>query len=90
VTITVSLPPNMIHLTAGSSQLTAAGGSVLEVFDDLEARFPGIRANFVADGTVHRFMNVYVNDEDIRFADGLHTAVHDGDCLTLLCAVAGG
>lgn len=90
MTITVSIPTNMLALTGGLSTVAAAGGSVLEIIDDLDGKYPGMRDLVVARGAVHRFMNVYVNDDNIRFGDGLHTEVHDGDRLTLLCAVAGG
>lgn len=90
MTITLSIPANMVHLTGGLSELTAHGGNVLEVINDLESRYPGMRGGLIAENKVHRFMNIYLNDEDIRFTDGLQTAVRDGDFLTLLCAVAGG
>jgi molybdopterin synthase sulfur carrier subunit len=90
MTITVSIPTNLLPLTGGLSKVTAAGSSVLEIIDDLDGRYPGIRARVVAKGKVHRFLNVYVNDEDIRFGDDLKTEVREGDCLTLLSAVAGG
>ena len=90
MTITVSIPANMLPLTRGLSKVTAAGSSVLQVIDDLDARYPGIRDQVAAKGKVHRFMNVYVNDEDIRFKDSLNTEVREGDCLTLISAVAGG
>jgi molybdopterin synthase sulfur carrier subunit len=90
MTITVSIPTSMATLTGGLSKVTAAGSSVLEIIDDLDGRYPGIRDRVIAQGKVPRFMNVYVNDADIRFADGLKTKVHDGDWLTLLTAVAGG
>jgi molybdopterin synthase sulfur carrier subunit len=90
MTIIVSIPTNMLPLTEGLSKVKAAGSSVLEIIDDLNGRYPGIRDQIIAKGTLHRFMNLYVNDENIRFGDGLKTQVREGDCLTLLSAVAGG
>lgn len=90
MTISVSIPTHMRSLTEGLSTVSAAGNSVLEIIDDLDGRYPGIRNRITVQGTVHRFMNVYVNDEDIRFADGLRTEVREGDSVTLLNAVAGG
>lgn len=80
----------MLSLTGGLSTVSAAGSSVIEVIDDLDCRYPGIRDRMITRGTIHRFVNVYVNDEDIRFGNGLRTDVREGDCLTILGAVAGG
>jgi sulfur-carrier protein len=90
MTVIVSIPTCMQPLTGGLSKVTSAGSSVLEIIDDLDGRYPGIRDRVIAQGRVQKFMNVYVNDEDIRFEDGLATEVREGDLLTLLSAVAGG
>ena len=61
-----------------------------ELFDDLESRHAGLRARLVDDNGLRRFVNVYLNDEDVRFLGGLKTEVKDGDSVTVLPAVAGG
>jgi sulfur-carrier protein len=67
------------------------GATLAEVLKDLESRYPGITKNVVSeDGGLHRFINVYVNDEDVRYLGSLETAVADGDVVSILPAVAGG
>jgi molybdopterin synthase sulfur carrier subunit len=66
------------------------GATLAELFDDLETRHPGIRDRLVDDSGLRRFVNVYLNDEDVRFLGGLETPVSDGDTVTVLPAVAGG
>jgi molybdopterin converting factor small subunit len=61
-----------------------------EVFDDLDARHPGLKGRVVEEGDLRRFVNVYVNDEDVRFTGGLETSLSDGDTVVILPAVAGG
>jgi molybdopterin converting factor small subunit len=63
---------------------------VAELIDNLEANHGGLKARLVKEGSLHRFVNVYVNDEDVRFAGGLEAPVSDGDNVTILPAVAGG
>ena len=87
----VKVPTILRTHTEGQGQVSGEGGTLREILDDLEARFPGIRARMVTDeGTLHRFVNVYVNDEDVRFTGALDTQVKDGDSVTILPAVAGG
>ena len=66
------------------------GATLGAIISDLEANYSGIAERLVDDGKLHRFVNVYVNDEDVRFSGGLDTAVADGDSVTILPAVAGG
>ena len=61
-----------------------------EVIESIELRYPGLKDRLMRDGQAHRFINLYVNDEDVRFADDLATRVKPGDTLTILPAVAGG
>ncbi|MGZ8567297.1 MAG: ubiquitin-like small modifier protein 1, partial [Actinomycetota bacterium] len=69
----------------------ADGATLRDVLDDLEAKYPGITKNVVAeDGGLHRFINVYVNDEDVRYLGSLETEVSEGDTVSILPAVAGG
>jgi MoaD family protein len=87
-----------VHLTSviqksvgGQRQLTAEGSTVSELIDHIEARYPGFRAQLVGDdGKLHRFVNVYLNDEDVRFLEGPDTALSEGDSVSILPALAGG
>ena len=88
--VTVSVPTILRTHTDGAKSVEASGSNVGEVIEDLEAKYSGIKARLVTEGSLHRFVNVYVNDEDVRFAGGLDAAVRDGDNVTILPAVAGG
>jgi molybdopterin converting factor small subunit len=78
-------------LTGGQKALDASGSNVREVLDDVEARYPGFRAQMYGpDGKLHRFVNVYLNDEDIRYTGGVDTPLKPGDILDILPALAGG
>ena len=88
--VTVSVPTILRTHTGGEKSVEASGSTIGEVIEDLDSRHSGIKGRLVKDGSLHRFINVYLNDEDIRFAGGLDTPVSDGDNLTILPAVAGG
>ena len=89
--VEVRVPTILRKHTAGSRLVTASGSTVREVVDSLEAAHPGLREAIVTDsGDIHRFINIYLNDEDIRFTGALETPVSDGDVLSILPAVAGG
>jgi MoaD family protein len=88
--ITVSIPTILRTHTGGQKSVEASGTTLAQVIDDLEANHGGLKSRLVKEGTLHRFVNVYVNDEDVRFAGGLDAAVKDGDNVTILPAVAGG
>jgi MoaD family protein len=88
--VTVSIPTILRTHTGGEKSVKASGATVAEVIDDLDANHGGIKARLVKEGSLHRFVNVYVNDEDVRFAGGLAASVADGDNVTILPAVAGG
>ena len=91
MTINVRLPTVLRPHANGESRVDASGSTVREVVDDLVNQFPGITPNLLADdGSLHRFVNLYVNDEDVRYLEQLDTAVEDGDELSILPAVAGG
>ncbi|GAA1462616.1 MoaD/ThiS family protein [Williamsia maris] len=70
--------------------MQASGDTLASLIDDLESNHPGLRDRLIADGKLHRFVNVYVDDEDVRFSGGLDTAITDGGQVTILPAVAGG
>jgi sulfur-carrier protein len=88
--VTVSIPTILRTHTDGEKTVEAKGSTVSEVIEDLESRHGGLKARLVTDGSLHRFVNVYVNDEDVRFAGGMDAPVADGDTMTILPAVAGG
>jgi molybdopterin synthase sulfur carrier subunit len=88
--ITVSIPTILRTHTGGQKSVEAAGTTLAQVIDDLEANHGGLKSRLVKEGSLHRFVNVYVNDEDVRFSGGLDAAVKDGDNVTILPAVAGG
>jgi MoaD family protein len=89
--IEIRIPTILRSYTGGAKSVEASGQTLAAVMDDLDARHPGIKARLVTDaGALHRFVNVYVNDEDVRFTGSLDTAVKDGDSVTILPAVAGG
>ena len=89
--ISVRLPTVLRPHANGEARVDATGATVAEVVSDLVDRFPGVKPNLLADdSSLHRFVNVYVNDEDVRYLDKLDTALSDGDELSILPAVAGG
>jgi len=89
--VRVKLPTILRKHAGGEAQVEAEGTTVREVLVDLEARYPGITRNVLTDdGGLHRFINVYLNDEDVRYLGSLETAVRDGDTVSILPAVAGG
>jgi sulfur-carrier protein len=93
MSITVSIPTILRTHTGGEKRVTATGDTLQAVMTDLEANYAGITQSLVDpanSGKLHRFVNVYVNDEDVRFSGGLATEISDGDSVTILPAVAGG
>jgi MoaD family protein len=76
--------------TDGQAVVEAAGSTVKSLLDNLGQKFPGIAGRLFENGQVRRFVNIYVNDEDIRYLENLDTAVKDGDELSIIPAVAGG
>ncbi|GLX98156.1 MoaD/ThiS family protein [Herbidospora galbida] len=88
--IEVRIPTILRTYTDGAKAVDASGATIEELIGDLEARHPGIKARLVENDKLRRFVNVYLNDEDVRFLGGLGTPVSDGDTVTVLPAVAGG
>ncbi len=88
--IEVRIPTILRNYTDGAKAVEGSGGTVAELIGDLEGRHPGLRDRLVDDEGLRRFVNVYLNDEDVRFLGGLETPVSDGDTVTVLPAVAGG
>ena len=90
MSVTIHIPTPMRQHTGGKAEVEATGGTVQTVLDDLGRQFPGLSERLFDKGQLKRFVNVYLNDEDIRFLDNLNTAVKDGDQLAIIPAVAGG
>ncbi|MGP4114377.1 MoaD/ThiS family protein [Streptomyces sp. 4N509B] len=88
--IEVRIPTILRTHTDGQKAVTGTGQTLADLFEDLESRHPGIHQRLVDDGQLRRFVNVYLNDEDVRFLDGIATRLSDGDSVTILPAVAGG
>lgn len=87
----VRIPPVLRQATGGSREVTVAGGTVGEVLDALYEEYPGVRGQLVTEeGELHRFVNLYVNDEDARLLSWLDTEIGDRDTLLILPAMAGG
>jgi len=87
---TVRIPTPLRTLTSGEEQVTAAGETVRAVIETLEKNHPGIRDRLLDEKGVRRFVNIYVGDEDIRFLDGLDTALKATDEISIVPAIAGG
>lgn len=91
MTVTVRIPTTLRTLTGGASEVEIEGAKVSEVLANLEAAHPGFASRILDDsGALRRFVNVFVADEDVRFMDGLDTAVADGNTVSIIPAVAGG
>ena len=89
--IEVRIPTILRTYTGGEKAVTGDGSSLSALIDDLEQRHPGIKERLVEDeGDLRRFVNVYINDEDVRFIGGLDAELSDGDQVVVLPAVAGG
>ncbi len=89
--ITVRIPTPLQRLTQGQAAVQCQGTTVVELLNDLETRYPGIKERICdSQGKLRRFVNVFVNEEDIRFLQGDTTAVKDGDDVSIIPAIAGG
>jgi MoaD family protein len=89
--IDVRVPTILRSYTDGQKAVEGSGDSIADLLVDLDSRYPGLRGRLVTDeGALHRFVNVYINDEDVRFLGALDAKLNDGDTVTILPAVAGG
>ncbi|MBF6299232.1 MoaD/ThiS family protein [Nocardia amamiensis] len=88
--VTVSIPTIMRGLTGGEKRVQAEGATLAALIDDLEANHPGVAERLLKDGKLNRYVNIYVDDEDVRFAGGLAAEVPEDASVTILPAVAGG
>lgn len=91
MSVSVRIPTILRTYTGGASEVTAEGGTLADVLDDLEANHAGIKARVLDDsGDIRRFVNVYVGNEDVRFLDALATPIPEGTQVSIIPAVAGG
>jgi MoaD family protein len=89
--VEVRIPTILRKHTGGEKAVQAKGSTLREVIDQLDADHPGLKGAILANGgEIHRFINIYLNDEDVRFSGALETPVSDGDVVSILPAVAGG
>ncbi len=89
--INIRIPTPLRTLTQNQEVVDAQGSTIDEVIDDLQKKFPGIKERICSEsGELHRFLNIYLNSEDIRFKEGLATSLTDGDELSIIPAIAGG
>ena len=91
MSVSVRVPTILRPYTQGASEVSAEGGTLIEVLDSLDGSYPGIKGRVLDDsGELRRFVNVYVDDDDVRFAEGLQTTIKDGGQVSIIPAVAGG
>lgn len=91
MSVTVRIPTPLRRLTGGADEVSVRAGDVGELIDALEAAHPGMKARLCDEaGEIRRFVNIYVNDEDVRFLQGKATALKDGDQVSIVPAIAGG
>jgi len=88
--IEVRIPTILRTYTDGEKSVSAEGANLSALIDDLESSHPGLKERLLDNGELRRFVNVYVNDEDVRFLGGLEAGLNDGDQVVVLPAVAGG
>ena len=91
MSVSVRVPTPLRKLTQGADEVNVQGDTVKALVDDLERKFPGIKERICDEsGKIRRFVNVYVNGDDIRFLQNLETSVRDGDSISIVPAIAGG
>jgi len=91
MSVSVRIPTPLRKLTGGADEVAIEGANVGEVIENLEAAHPGLKERLCDDaGEIRRFVNVYVNDEDVRFLEGRATVLKDGDEVSIVPAIAGG
>ncbi len=89
--VVVRIPTPLRSVTKGAAEVQAAGDTVDDVIQDLERQYPGLKERLVEDGgQIRRFINIYVNQEDIRFLEGAKTTIKQGDEVSIVPAIAGG
>ena len=81
---------SVLQKVTGAKVVHGQGGTVGELLNDLDGKYPGFKQQIMQDGSLHRFVNIYLNDEDIRYLEQLNTRLKDGDTVSILPALAGG
>jgi molybdopterin synthase sulfur carrier subunit len=90
MSVKVRIPTPLQRLTQGKEEVEGTPGKIIELINDLDKKYPGIAERISENGKVRRFVNIYLNDVDIRFLQGEETAVKDGDEVSIVPAIAGG
>lgn len=91
MSVQVHIPGPLLTLTKNKTRVEAQGSNVKEILEDLEKSFPGFKQRlFDETGSLRRFINLYINEEDIRFLDGADTEIRDGDEISIIPSIAGG
>lgn len=91
MSVTVRIPTPLRKLTGGADEVSVEAGNVGELIENLESAHPGLKERLCDDaGEIRRFVNVYVNDEDVRFLEGRGTTLKSGDEVSIVPAIAGG
>ena len=91
MSVEVRVPTILRSYTGGTKAVAGSGETLADLLTDLDTRYPGLRGRLVTEtGALHRFVNIYINDEDVRFLGSLDARLADGDGVTILPAVAGG
>ena len=89
--VLVRIPTPLRAVTKGAGEVQARGDTVVELIEDLERQYPGLRERLIEEsGELRRFINIYVNEEDVRFLQGKKTVLKDGDQVSIVPAIAGG
>ena len=88
--VKVSIPTIMRTLTDNQKTVEVSGADINQVINNMGSRYPGLKERLVEDGNVHRYINIFLNEDDIRFTGAMNTQVKEGDHITILPAVAGG
>ncbi len=88
--VKVRIPTPLQRLTQGKEEVEGAAGKIIDLISDLDRKYPGIAERISENGKVRRFVNIYLNDEDIRFLNAEETIVKDGDEVSIVPAIAGG
>ncbi|MDA8388289.1 MAG: MoaD/ThiS family protein [Nitrospiraceae bacterium] len=90
MSVRVRIPTPLQRIAGGKEEVETAPGRIIDIVGELDRRFPGIAERISEGGKIRRFVNVYVNEEDIRFREGENTVAKDGDEVSIVPAIAGG
>ncbi len=88
--VKVKIPTPLQRLTNGKDEVEGKPGKIIELVEDLDRQYPGLLERITENGKIRRFVNIYVNEEDVRFLQGEETVVKDGDEVSIVPAIAGG